>query len=208
MNQYVMRGAFPSLGMEFSEDWDDRAQMGTPFVFDRVVLADRAAAGEGDPFKVTWRTASNAFELPGSLYWWSPIRRAVTEFAGLPLSLIAGEGVDPATKAENEQFVITYVSRQEWGRRMLLSEDHNRLIQELNRLHDVYGYEVNVVSMDKLPRSEQIALAGRTTVCINSIKYNIRKECIHLGNLDYDGGSWKWADFFSLDETYSEINSN
>ena len=43
-------------------------------------------------------------------------------------------------------------------------EDHERLVQELYKLRDTYGYEVNVVSMDKLTRAEQLQLAGRTTV--------------------------------------------
>lgn len=60
--------------------------------------------------------------------------------------------------------VITYISRQEWGRRMLRDEDHKRLVAALNGLHEKYGWEVNVVSMDKLTRQEQFKLAGRTTV--------------------------------------------
>jgi hypothetical protein len=47
---------------------------------------------------------------------------------------------------------------------MLIQEDHERLVEELYKLRDQYGYEVNVVSMDKLTRAEQIALAARTTV--------------------------------------------
>ncbi|KAJ3546343.1 hypothetical protein NM688_g5529 [Phlebia brevispora] len=47
---------------------------------------------------------------------------------------------------------------------MLIQEDHERLVRELHRLRDVYGYEVNVVSMDKLSRAEQFQLAGRTTI--------------------------------------------
>jgi hypothetical protein len=54
----------------------------------------------------------------------------------------------------------------DWGRRMLIPEDHDKLVQELYVLRDTYGYEVNVVSMDKLSRMEQLHLAGRTTVWI------------------------------------------
>jgi hypothetical protein len=63
--------------------------------------------------------------------------------------------------------VITYISRQDWGRRMLIREDHEKLVEELYNLRDNYGYEVNVVSMDKLSRVEQLQLAARTTVCNN-----------------------------------------
>ena len=60
--------------------------------------------------------------------------------------------------------MITYILRQDWGRRMLIPEDHDQLVQELYVLRDTYGYDVNVVSMDKLSRIEQLHLAGRTTV--------------------------------------------
>ncbi|KAL5536741.1 hypothetical protein ACEPAF_564 [Sanghuangporus sanghuang] len=162
MNQWVTRGAFPSLSMEFKEDWADRAAMQVPFVFDRVLLADRASAGEGEPFLITWRSASNAFVLPGSQQWWSPIRRSVLEFSGAEAQWIYGP--NPNGTAEYEKFVITYISRQKWGRRMLRQADHEKLVEELYKLRDKYGYEVNVVNMDKLTRAEQIQLAGRTTI--------------------------------------------
>lgn len=162
MNEWVTRGAFPSIGMEFSEDWNDRAAMGVPFVFDRVVIGDRAAANEGDPYKATWRTASNAFDLKGSPHWWSPVRRSVLEFSGLAAEWILGP--DPSVLAENQKYVITYISRQAWGRRMLRQKDHEKLVDELYKLRDRYGYEVNIVNMDKLTRAEQFQLSGRTTV--------------------------------------------
>lgn len=162
MNQWVTRGAFPSIGMEFLEDWSDRALMHAPFVFDRVLVADRAAACEGDQFRATWRTASNAFVLRGSPHWWEPIRSSVLSFSGLASEWI--NGPDPGTLAERQQYVITYVSRQGWGRRMLREKDHEKLVEELYTLRDRYGYEVNIVNMDKLTRAEQFQLAGRTTI--------------------------------------------
>lgn len=155
MNQWVLRTAFPSITMEFSDDWMDRAAMGVPFVFDRVVFADRAAAMSGENYLRTQRTASGAFALPGSPNWWSTFRDNVIQPTGLNASTGAGTQGTP---------VITYISRQEWGRRMLIQSDHERLVEELYRLRDQYGYEVNVVSMDKLSRAEQLRLAGRTTV--------------------------------------------
>ncbi len=69
-----------------------------------------------------------------------------------------------AKQAHSGKPVITYVSRQEWGRRMLIKKDHEDLVRELGELEKKYGWEVNVVSMDKLSRDEQIRLAARTTV--------------------------------------------
>jgi len=156
MNQWVLRTAFPSISMEFSDDWKDRAAMDVPFVFDRVVFADRAATMNGANFLRTQRTASEAFTLPGSPNWWSTFRNNVIESTGLNASTGAGTRGNP---------VITYISRQDWGRRMLIQRDHEKLVEELYKLRDQYGYEVNVVSMDKLSPFEQLRLAGRTTVC-------------------------------------------
>ena len=85
-----------------------KVEIGRPLVFDRVIIADIAAAINGKSWQRTQRTASEPFALPGSAHWWSTIRNSVI---GL-----------------------------------------------------TYGYEVNVVSMDKLSRIEQLHLSGRTTV--------------------------------------------
>ena len=121
-------------------------------ILDRVIFSDRAAAMTGDAFKNTRRPASEAFALPGSVHWWATVRGAVTRFSGLDKDF---EGSKP---------VITYISRQEWGRRKLVQEDHEKLVEELYRLRDQHGVEVNVVSMDKLSHAEQFRLAARTTV--------------------------------------------
>ena len=165
MNQWVLRTALPSVSMEFSHDWKDRAAMGVPFVFDRVLFADRAAAINGANWLRTQRTASEAFALPGSPNWWSTVRNSVIEYTGLNASTGAGTRGRP---------VITYISRQEWGRRMLIQQDHEKLVEELYKLRDQYGYEVNVVSMDKLSRVEQLRLAGRTTVCVSQLSQEIK----------------------------------
>lgn len=161
MNQFILRSSFPSISMEFMNDWKERADTGRVFVFDRVVFADRAAAMHGDNFLRTQRTASNPFALPGSVNWWSTVRNAVVGFAGLSQN----EGA-ASVKGVASNPVITYVSRQDWGRRMLIPEHHDRLVRELHGLRDQYGYEINIVSMDKLSRIEQFQLSGRTTVSL------------------------------------------
>jgi hypothetical protein len=155
MNQWLFRSVFPSAGLEFSDDWTQRASTQKAYVFDRVSLADRSAAMMGVNWLRTQRTASNPFALPGSVHWWAPIRNTVVNFVNY--------GVEPVQSTP----VITYISRQGWGRRMLKEEDHEKLVEELHRLRDTYGYEVNIVSMDKLSRMEQFQLAGRTTVCLS-----------------------------------------
>lgn len=162
MNQWVTRGAFPSVSMEYQEDWADRASMTHPFLLERAVLGDRAASMHSPNVALTQRSNAELFKLSGSPYWWSTIRNNLIEFAG-------------ADSQMSDKKVITYVSRQEWGRRMLLPQDHDRLVKALEGLRDQYGYEINIVSMDKLTRQEQFQLAGRTTVrtsplhCMNRV---------------------------------------
>ncbi|KAK7056614.1 hypothetical protein VNI00_002331 [Paramarasmius palmivorus] len=157
MNQFVARTSFPSLIMEFRRDWLDRIQMNTPFVFDRVLVADRSAAMPAFTYQRSQRIASVPFGLPGSGHsdWWMPIRNNVIRYTGMEVNVGGGTTETP---------VITYVSRQEWNRRKLIPEDHENLVRELYKLRDEHGYEVNVVSMDKLTRQEQIRLAARTTI--------------------------------------------
>ncbi|OJA12843.1 hypothetical protein AZE42_02422 [Rhizopogon vesiculosus] len=155
MNQWVLRSAFPSLTTEYSADWQDRAAVGRPIMLDRVIFTDRAAAMHGTSFQNTGRTASVPSTLPGSAHWWSTMRASVIRVCGLDANTVGDMAQTP---------VITYISRQEWGRRMLIQEDHERLVEELYKLRDEHGYEVNIVSMDKLTRAEQITLAARTTI--------------------------------------------
>jgi len=155
MNEWVARSSFPSLTMEFIDDWRDRAEMRKAFVFDRVLVADRSAAMLSFNFARFQRTASSAFVLPGGPNWWAPIRNNVVKFAGL----------DPTVGSDMTSTpVITYISRQGWGRRMLIPSHHDKLVQELYKLRDKYGYEVNVVNPEKMARVEQIRLAARTTI--------------------------------------------
>jgi len=151
MNQWITRGSFPSISLEYEEDWADRTAMAHPFLLERAVFADRAAATHSPNFVLTQRYNAELFKLTASPYWWSPIRDNLIEFAGGDSQAHGGK-------------VITYVSRQDWGRRMLLPKDHERLVKALEGLREQHGYEVNIVSMDKLSRREQFQLAGRTTV--------------------------------------------
>lgn len=175
MNQYLMNGMFPSLSVEHMRDWQDRNETHQPYVFDRLVLADRSGAMRGKEFVATERTASEAFSLVSSRPWWSPVRANLVEFVGLNRSVGAGTRDRP---------VITYISRQDWGRRMLLPADHDGLVKALGELEAEYGYEVNIVSMDKLTREEQIRLSARTTVCLpNTLACTINHDFIKLSRL-------------------------
>ncbi|KAG8723600.1 hypothetical protein FRC09_002622 [Ceratobasidium sp. 395] len=160
LNQYVLHAAFPSCALAFEEDWVDRAETGKVHVFERVVFADRAAAMRGQNFLASGRSASEVFVLPGSAHWWAPVRRNVLNFIGVPEEELVGATEDGVSLRP----VITYVSRQGWGRRMLKEKDHLGLVKALRGLEAKYGYEVNIVKLDKMTRDEQIRLVGRTTI--------------------------------------------
>lgn len=189
MNQWVVRSSFPAITMEFIDDWRDRAEMGRPFVFDRVVIADRSAAMLSYNYARYQRTAGAPMALPGSVNWWMPIRNNVVEFAGLGPAIGGGTTSIP---------VITYISRQQWGRRMLIPEHHDKLVKELYKLRDLYGYEVNVVNAEAMSRVEQIQLAARTTVCSSIF---LQPNCTDsFGIIDYDGSAWQWPYVPYMDE--------
>ena len=166
------------------------------FVFDRVVFADCAATMNGANFLRTQRTASEAFTLPGSPNWWSTFRNNAIESTGLNASTGAGTRGNP---------VITYISRQDWGRRMLIQRDHEKLVEELYKLRDQYGYEVNVVSMDKLSPFEQLRLAGRTTVCTFYLATRSGLT-VDLITTDHDGGARQWSDLAAVDEALATLD--
>ena len=155
MNQYVLRAAFPSAVLEFIDTWEERASLkDKTFVMDRVVFSDRIAAMHDNMFVETDRIASVAYQIKSNLGWWNTIRMSVLEY-----SKVRKGDVTPLVP------VITYVSRQGWGRRMLREEDHLRLVAGLHKLRDRRGYDVNIVELNRLSRAEQVRLAARTTAC-------------------------------------------
>ena len=156
MNEFVLRSSFPSISLEFKDDWNDRTEMGKAWVFERVVVADRSAAMLAFNYARYQRTAAAAFGLEGSVDWWQPIRNNVIDFAGVQRGEKEGGTRDVP--------VITYISRQKWGRRMLRKEDHEKLVRALEKLRVEHGYEVNIVHAEEMTRQEQIRLAARTTI--------------------------------------------
>ena len=150
LNEFVFRGAFPSAGIETREDWLGRSESRETWYWPRVVLSDRAAAFRSEEYQMTNRYAATAFKLPAAHNWFEPLRKSVIDFAGGDTS----SSLPP---------VITYVSRQTWGRRSLRDADHKVLVAALMELKRDYGYEVNVVEMENLTAAEQIRISGRST---------------------------------------------
>lgn len=152
INHIVLHGAFPSLSVEYSDDWSQRGSTNRPYILDRTVLTARTAACRGKDFGIDDKIVAIANRLPGSVHWWSPVRKNVLEFAERGKLDTAGR-----------RPVITYISRQGRGR-ALAQDDHLSLVDALEDLETRYGYEVHIVIMEELSKLDQIRLAGRTTV--------------------------------------------
>lgn len=171
-NSYFVRGVYPSITIEHKEDWADRIKASETgdrvWLLPLAFLVDRSAAHRGRVSGFTQRTASEAWEGMHKLGklrgrhaggWWEPVRKAMWEFAGVPLAerkLLeiqvphqqldirgSGKGVNEilhgvGMEAQRflgapETIVVTYISRQ-GTRRRLITEDHHRLVEELKML--------------------------------------------------------------------------
>ena len=124
-----MRAALGAISLEFKDDWDSRMNTGEPFVLEHVVLGDRAAWHLG-PF---WKSPKTQFPLATRDHWWDPIRELVTTFAG--------PGDRPSNTTQKP--LITYISRQNTGRR-LKEKDHHTLLAELQLLCRVITCDVSM----------------------------------------------------------------
>ncbi|KAF8342741.1 uncharacterized protein EI90DRAFT_2902602 [Cantharellus anzutake] len=160
LSSLIPQTIFPTMSFEFSDTWADRSQTDRPFIFDRVVIADRVSAEHAPEWNGLYKYVAPAFTLPGSPgpLWWSPVRRALLQFLG---KFRAMESPTASTVP-----VITYISRQDWNRRMLHPDDHKVLVKALGDLHRNHGYEVNIVNVEELSEREQLSLAVRTTVML------------------------------------------
>ncbi|KAG8897454.1 hypothetical protein FRB99_008148 [Tulasnella sp. 403] len=120
-----------------------------------VALTARTAGHWG---KKMWfdKPSSAPHTLPSSPCWWEPIRSNVLEYAGLQ------KGPDGLLE-QPSKLVITYIVRQ--GRsNALKEEDHLELVEALEELKRKNRWEVNIVTMERYTKEEQLRLAGRTTV--------------------------------------------
>ncbi|KAJ7683011.1 hypothetical protein B0H17DRAFT_1014582 [Mycena rosella] len=152
----LVKAAFPFLTVMYYPDWEDYHRMEVPFVFERLVIADRTAARYGvtvhDPIYTSpFKTLEGASE-----HWWEPIRRSLATYFD-----VYGE------KAPKN--VVTYVQRQSHTHGLRLSDaDHQALVGALRKMERDYGYEVHVVSNidDETSWSERLGAIARSTVML------------------------------------------
>ena len=154
---YLAKAAFPQLSMQYLEDWDDYHKMEVPFVFERIVIADRSAAEgaieEGQPIY------SPAFGLEGgSIHWWEPVRITLATYLE-----------QHEIKAKSRK-VITYIHTQAESKGAKLStEDHKSITLALDKMGRTYGYEVHVVSTqtNQTDWTTKMTAIVKSSVCCN-----------------------------------------
>ena len=120
MNLWITRAAFGGIALEFQDDWEYRMQLGRPFVFEHVLLGDRASWHRAP----SWKPPGTVFPLVVRDHWWEPVRKLVTSFSTPP---------GPLNTIDQTHPLILYISRQK-TRRRLKDQDHQQLVNELQLL--------------------------------------------------------------------------
>ena len=152
----LQKTALPTLGIWYTEDWQDLVDMNAPWVFDRVIIADRGAAArgrdlwmrgwspagsdlatraDGDENKPAWAAPFIGLRMkPG---WWTPVRNSLLTYLRLPELQGAASKGSFWSKPAAPKPVVTYVSMQDEpagaGAR-LSDEDHAALVAGLQGL--------------------------------------------------------------------------
>jgi hypothetical protein len=144
----LLKAAFPTIEVMYTEDWQDFADMHIPYVLERVVVADRGAAKRNSAdWDTPWSPSAPSahegelrrrqaedglpawaapfgFDMPAE--WWAPARAALREYLGLP-----------AEQARKGKPVVTFVSMREEPYEAgahLRTEDHPGLVEGLRKL--------------------------------------------------------------------------
>lgn len=150
----LMRAAFPQTSIEQSDMWQDLARLNVTVVFSRAVVINRNAAHQ-HPFGSNWnKMIAGTMNTTIPKGFWEPVRRSL-------LKNVFGHVPSP----DQRRPLVTYISRQTSGRR-LREEDHQNLVNELERLQLEGLCEVRVVAMERLSLHDQLDLAARTTVLL------------------------------------------
>ncbi|OCH86765.1 hypothetical protein OBBRIDRAFT_737399 [Obba rivulosa] len=151
------KAVLPSLGIWYSEDWQDIIDMNSPWLFERAVIADRGAAERGrDHWAERWPPQAGERRDGGELQkradaeegmpvwaapfiglnaeqgWWQPMRTALLRYLRVPDEQTGS--AKRGRKGAAAKPVVTYVSMQaepaEAGPR-LLEKDHEALVAGL-----------------------------------------------------------------------------
>ncbi|KJA13016.1 hypothetical protein HYPSUDRAFT_152040 [Hypholoma sublateritium FD-334 SS-4] len=128
---YTAKAAFPFLSVMYKQDWEDYHAMTVPFIFERLVIADRSAAVKaGQP------AYASALSLESSTHWWEPVRKNMAQYLG-----------EYEVKKRSKKD-ITYIHNQGTSGAKLSDEDHNILVKSLQNLAWKEGHEINIISTE------------------------------------------------------------
>lgn len=157
---YVAKAAFPQMTVQYYEDWEDYHTMSVPFVFQRVVVADHAAAiknvEKGQP------GYTSAFDLTSSPHWWQPIRKNLASFVGADEVPHKGKRV------------VTYLSTQLDPLKPKLSDaDHQALTKALKAMGESHGYDVRIISSEAKWADKMTALSQSSVFTLTFSAYFI-----------------------------------
>ena len=142
----LLKAAFPTIEVMYEEDWKDYADMQLPYVFERIIVADRGAAERNSAdWDSPWSPPSRppkdlrkrqiedglpawvapfGFDIPDG--WWTPARASLREYLGLP-----------AEQQRKGKPVVTFVSMQEEPYEAgahIRTEDHPDLVAGLSKM--------------------------------------------------------------------------
>ncbi|KAF8641810.1 hypothetical protein AX16_009791 [Volvariella volvacea WC 439] len=187
----LMRAAFPSASIQESDYWNDLNDMHTTVVFEKVMIINRESAHK-HPFGSKWykMIAGTISVTPTTAHFWEPLRQStIRNFLGYiwdvdhetgAVSVIsdpsdtnfaqghgnANSNAKPKAKAiVSEKPIVTYISRQGGGRRLVQS-DHIGLVAALQRLEDEGVCKIHVAQMEKMSLREQIDLVASSSVIV------------------------------------------
>lgn len=135
-------------------------------------------------------------------HFWEPIRRSVTRglFGYTPEVGANGRPVAPpkfgpskgGSNVDGTLPVVTYISRQSTGRRLLTS-DHEALVEALRGLEKEGLCTVRKPIMENLNLKQQLAEIASSTVSAQFPYTGVFID-IHLHVVDYCGCARKWLD--------------
>lgn len=156
VDELAAKAALPSLSLMYREDWEDFSLMHVPFVFERVVVADRGAAARASGSQPVF---SPPFEdLQASKYWFEPVRKVMTGFLQISEE---SEKKKKSMVVVDTKPVVTYLSTQEKTVGPRIKETHNQML--LKGLDSLDGIELNVVPADSR-WDERMRILARSTV--------------------------------------------
>ncbi|EAU82121.2 hypothetical protein CC1G_09580 [Coprinopsis cinerea okayama7 len=184
----TMRAAFPQASIEKADYWNDLIKLDTTVVFERSMIINRDKAHK-HPLSGRWfKMVGGTMGLTGPEFFWEPLRHSlvrntigyvpVVDSKGRILasslkhtlsspseSITALEDDMESPDGRYDLPVVTYISRQGSGRR-LVAEDHELLVKSLKDLEKQGVCTVLIPQMEKLSIREQIAIIAKTTILV------------------------------------------